>query len=137
VSFEEAEDFAGDVRVATEYARARLINDPLDQRPHCRQPVLRASQDRSNVRTGRARTLTQPPNHGLNIFDQRAAAVTGGGGDTSIAPAYSRNSTDTSMSNGSPTQSGASDDATKLVFVSCIRTRQRLWRRLSSASERV
>lgn len=39
VPFEEAENLAGAVRVAAEYARACLIDDALDQRPHRRQPA--------------------------------------------------------------------------------------------------
>src|SRR4029450_8143116 len=41
VPFEEAEDFVGDVRVTAEDARAGLIDDPLDHRPHTRHAVTR------------------------------------------------------------------------------------------------
>ena len=59
--FEHAEDFVGDVGIAAQYARPRLVDDTLYEWPHFLQSILGALQHRLDLRTGRPHPLAQPP----------------------------------------------------------------------------
>src|SRR2546425_4150206 len=63
VRFEDAQHFVGDVGIAAQDARPRLVDDTLHERPHRLQLMLCALQDRLNLWTRGAPPLAQSTDH--------------------------------------------------------------------------
>jgi len=59
VRFEEAQDFVGDVGVAAQEARPRLVDDALHEWPHRLQSILCTLQHRLHLRAGHPHPLAQ------------------------------------------------------------------------------